>query len=266
MNIKLKDNLKLYLKYVDVLLKSTMEYKVSFFISVLGQLIITFNFLIGIYFLFARFHSVKGFTFDEVIFCASIILMSFSIAESYARGFDTFSSIVINAEFDRMLVRPLSLILQVLGSKFEFARIGRLLQAVLLLIYGIIYANVSWNILKVITLIFMLIGGISVFTGLFWIYASLCFFTLDGLEFINIFTDGARTFAAYPVSIYGKRILKICTFIIPYSLFQYYPLLYLFDKTTNHYFILLPLLAVLFLVPCYGLWRLGVSRYQSSGS
>lgn len=262
----MKKNLTLYFNYVSVLLKSTMEYKASFFLSVIGQALITFNDVAGMYFLFARFHRVKGFTFNEIIFCCSIVLMSFSIAESFARGFDSFSSLIISGEFDRMLVRPRSLILQVLGSKFEFGRIGRLLQGMLLLLYGIVYGSIHWTIGKAVTVIFMLTGGVAVFSGLFLIYASLCFFTIEGLEFINIFTDGARNFGMYPISIYGKNILKICTFIIPYSLFQYYPLLYLFDKTSNAVFIFLPLASILFLILCYALWRFGVSKYKSTGS
>ncbi len=262
----MKKNLKLYANYISVLLKSAMEYKTSFFLSVIGQALITVNAIAGVYFLFARFHSVKGFTFNEIIFCCSIVLMSFSIAESFARGFDSFSSLIVNGDFDRMLVRPRSLILQVLGSKFEFGRIGRVLQGVLLLMYGVIYGNIHWTIGKAVTLFLMLTGGVAVFSGLFLIYASLCFFTIEGLEFINIFTDGARTFGVYPISIYGKNMLKICTFIIPYSLFQYYPLLYLFDKTSNSVFIFSPVASILFLIPCYALWRFGVSKYKSTGS
>ena len=82
---------------------------------------------------------------------------------------------------------------------------GRLLQAVVMFVYGILESEIAWDPLKILTVIFMLIGGIAVFTGLFMIYAGLCFFTLDGLEFMNIFTDGAREFGKYPMGVYGKK-------------------------------------------------------------
>ena len=62
-----------------------------------------------------------------------------------------------------------------------------------------------------LTVIFMLIGGAAVFSGLFMVYAALCFFTLDGLEFMNVLTDGAREYGKYPIGIYGKRMLQFCT-------------------------------------------------------
>ena len=115
-------------------------------------------------------------------------------------------------------------------------------------------------------LIFMLIGGAAVFSGLFMVYAALCFYTLDGLEFMNILTDGAREYGKYPIGIYGKRMLQFCTVIVPYALIQYYPLLYLLGRTTSLWNMVMPLFAVIFLIPCYVLWRVGVRHYKSSGS
>ena len=82
---------------------------------------------------------------------------------------------------------------------------------------------------------------------------------------MNIFTDGAREFGKYPINIYGKRIFQLCTFIIPYTLVQFYPLLYLLDKG-EWWYSLMPLMACLFIIPGLVLWRIGVRHYQSNGS
>ncbi|MBO5501408.1 MAG: ABC-2 family transporter protein, partial [Clostridia bacterium] len=110
------------------------------------------------------------------------------------------------------------------------------------------------------------VGGVAVFAGLFVLYAAFSFFTIDGLEFMNIFTDGSREFGKYPLSIYGEGVLKLLTYVIPIALFQYYPFLYLIGRTQNRWMMVLPLLGWLFLIPCYGFFRLGLSRYQSTGS
>jgi len=243
-----------------------MQYKTSFLLNAIGQFLVSFNVFLGIYFMFDRFHSVKGYTYSEVLLCFSIMLLEFSLAEMYARGFDAFGSIVRSGSFDRILLRPQNEITQVLGSKFELTRIGRMLQAIVMFIYGITNSNIDWSFLKVLTVIFMLIGGTALFTGLFIIYASLCFFTLEGLEIMNILTDGAREHGKYPLDIYGKRMLQFTTFIVPYALVQYYPLQYILGRTTNLFYVFIPLLAVLFLVPCLMLWKFGVRHYKSSGS
>lgn len=216
--------------------------------------------------MFQRFSKVEGFTYSEVLLCYAVILLEFSLAEMAARGFDTFSGMVRNGDFDRILVRPQNEIIQVLGSKFELTRIGRMLQAVVMFVYGIMKSGVVWDFSKVCTVIFMLIGGTAVFAALFLIYAALCFFTLDGLEFMNVFTHGAREFGKYPVGIYGKKMLLFATFVIPYALIQYYPLLYILEKRQSALYMFLPLAACWFFIPALLFWKFGVRHYKSSGS
>jgi ABC-2 type transport system permease protein len=216
--------------------------------------------------MFARFSEVKGYTYSEVLLCFAIMLMEFSLAECIARSFDSFPSMVRSGEFDRILVRPRSTVLQLLGSKFELSRIGRMLQAIVMFIYGICASDITWEWTKVLTVVLMLVGGTLLFIGIFMVYAALCFFTLDGLEFMNVFTDGAREYGKYPIDVYGKGIMKICTYVVPYTLVQYYPLQYLLGRTDKWYYILFPLGTVVFFAVCVGVWRFGMRHYQSAGS
>lgn len=234
--------------------------------SAAGQFLVSFTAFLGVYFMFSRFNSVKGFTFSEVLLCFAVILTSFSLAECFGRGFDTFSWIISNGEFDRIMVRPRNEIFQVLASRIEFSRIGRLLQALAMFAYAIPASGLDWTLDKMLTLMFMLAGGFVVFSGLFILYASFCFFTIEGLEFMNIFTDGGREFGRYPFSVYGEGVLRFLTYVIPLALFQYYPFLYLIGKSDNPYYMFLPLAGMLFIVPCLIFWRLGVRHYQSTGS
>lgn len=258
--------LKLYMHYLSIIFRSAMQYKASFWMMAAGQFLVSFSVFLGVYFMFQRFSSVKGFTYSEVLLCFSIMLMEFSLAEIWARGFDTFPSMIRQGTFDRVLLRPRSEVLQVLGSKFELVRIGRVVQALVMFVYGMTHVDVQWTAAKVLTVIFMLVGGIGLFTGLFMIYAALSFFTLEGLEFMNLFTDGAREYGKYPFGVYGERMLLLTTFVVPYALVQYYPLLYLLDRRNNPIYIFLPLFALWFLIPSYALWRYGVRKYKSSGS
>jgi ABC-2 type transport system permease protein len=171
-----------------------------------------------------------------------------------------------NGEFDRALVRPRSTIFLVLAMKIDFTRLSRVLQAILVFIYAIPASGVIWTLDKIFTLVLMVICGSLLFFGLFLVYAALTFFTVQGLEFMNIFTDGGREFGRYPFSIYGRTALRFLTFIIPLALVQYYPLLYLLGRETSPMYMFTPLLALLFLYPAYGLFRFGLSRYKSTGS
>ena len=263
---KMRRAVRLYGQYVSISVRSAMEYKTSFLLTAVGQFLVSFNVFLGIFFMFERFSEVEGFTYSQVLLCFSILLLEFSLAEMVARGFDMFPSMVRSGEFDRVLVRPQNEILQVLGSEFELTRIGRMLQAIVMFIYGISAGGIEWNITKVLAVVNMLIGGTVVFSAMFLIYAAFSFFTLEGLEFMNIFTDGVREYGKYPLGVYGKRILQLTTFVIPYALVQYYPFLYLIGLRTSVFFAFVPLLACWFIAPAWLFWRFGVRHYQSSGS
>ena len=112
----------------------------------------------------------------------------------------------------------------------------------------------------------MIACGAVLFFCLFVVYAAFSFFTLEGLEFMNIFTDGGREFGRYPFSVYGRDALRVLTYAVPLALVQYYPLLYLLGRESGMLYMFSPLLALLFAAPAYLLWRYGLRRYKSTGS
>ena len=258
--------MSLYLKFLAMHFKSQMQYKVSFFLTVIGQFLVSFSTFLGIYFMFTRLNIVDDFAFEQALLCFAVVLMAFSLAEMLGRGFDLFPQMLGNGEFDRALVRPRNIVFQVLAAKMEFTRIGRLLQAIIVFCYAIPNSGIAWAADKIITVCLMIICGSLIFFALFIIYAAFSFFTIEGLEFMNVLTDGGREFGRYPFSIYGKNILKFLTFIVPLALFQYYPLLYLLDREKSTLYMFAPIIGLLFLIPSYIFFRAGLRKYKSTGS
>ena len=64
--------MRLYGKFFVMHLKSLMEYKTSFFLTCIGQFLVSFNVFLGMYFMFQRFSNVEGFTYNEVLLCFGI--------------------------------------------------------------------------------------------------------------------------------------------------------------------------------------------------
>lgn len=257
--------MKLYLKFLSIHLRSAMTYRASFFLSCLGHLLTTTNVFLGVVFLMDRFQSVGGYTLPQLALCYAVILTATSLAECFARGFDVFHRLLSDARFDRIMVRPRSLLFQVLCQEMKPTMFARLLQAVVMLIWAIGAGAVRWTAAKALTLALMILCGAAIFFGLFLVNACICFFTLEHIETMNIFIDGPREYGKYPFGIYGKPVLLILTFLVPLALIQHWPLQYLLDRGPAWYG-LLPLASLLFLIPCTLLWRLGVRHYRSTGS
>jgi ABC-2 type transport system permease protein len=260
--------MKLYFKYVIMLLKSQLQYRTSFVMTMIAQFLTPFTAFAGIYLLFKRFGSIDGWGAYEVFLCFSVIGASFAISTCFARGFDSFPGMIKNGGFDRILVRPRGTIIQVLGSAFDIKRLGHLVQSFIVLIIAISGVNVIWSLLKILTLVNMIIGGTCIFSGIYLLQATFSFWTVEGLEIANIFTHGAKEYASYPLSIFPKWISGFFTFIIPFGCVNYLPLEALLGRIGGNQviYMLLPLIGILFIFPCLCLWRFGVSKYQSTGS
>ncbi|WP_248924604.1 ABC transporter permease [Paenibacillus hamazuiensis] len=260
--------MSLYFKYLSILFRSQMQYRASFWLLTFGQFFIPFTAFAGLYFMFERFGQLRGWSFFEAVLLFAVIGMAYSLSECFSRGFDLFSSLVADGGFDRLLVRPRSTVLQVLGSRFEFTRAGRLLQSVMVLVWALMNLPIAWSFAKAVTLLLMIVCGTFIFTGIFMLTATLCFWTVQGLEIANIFTDGGREMAKYPLNIYQKWVTVFFTFIIPFGCVSYLPLLYILGKTHGNdiLYILMPLAGALFLLPCLLVWHFGVRHYRSTGS
>lgn len=257
--------MRLYLKFFAIHIKTEMAYRASFFLSLLGRLLLLINILLGLVFLMGRFDSIGGYTLPEILLGYGVILTGFSLAEGLARGFDAFSKILREATFDRILVRPRSVVFQVICQDLRLESLFNAGYALAVLGYAVWYSAIQWTPVKVLVLAAMVSCGTLLFFGVFMICAALCFVTLEGLEVINIFTDGVREYSKYPFHIYGKVVLTILTCIVPMALVQYWPMRYLMGTGPSWYGAL-PLASLLFLLPCYGLWRLGLRHYTSTGS
>lgn len=258
--------IKLYFKYFAIQLKSLLEYKKSFIFSLVGQFFSSIFSILSIYFLFNKFGNIEGYTFTNVLICFIVSFVGFSIAECFFRGFDQFEKMISNGEFDRILTRPANLIFQVLASKIEFEKIGKALAATICLIFLFIFNPELLKIDNLFTICMMMIGTIIIYGSLFIMKGGITFFTTQSLEIMNIFTDGARDLAQYPLSIYHKYVRIFFTYILPLACVNYFPLLYVIRKTSNKLYMLSPVVSILFIIPCYIVWKIGVRKYKSTGS
>lgn len=260
--------MRLYLKYISISIKSQMQYRASFFMVLAGQFIYPFTLFAGVYILMSGFGEIGGWTIPEITFCFASLMISYSLAEAFARGFDLFSNMVITGSFDRTLVRPRGTVLQVLGAKFEMNRVGKVVSSLGLYIWAVYNINIAWTFDKILVAAGMMLAGIVVFSGIFIIAAVWCFWTITGTELMNILTDGTREMARFPLNAYDSKLIRIFIFIIPIASANFLPLLYITDKAVKNPWIygMSPILGFLFIIPCLLLWQFGVRHYKSTGS
>jgi len=258
--------MKLYLEYAKVHFKCAMQYKVSFILSCLSQIVSFFVYYFSVFCLFDKFSVVKGFTIYEVLFTLGIIVFGTGFCETFLRGIDEFDKVVINGEFDKILLRPRGIIFQVVSEKIEFSKMMKMIQGLIVLVIAIINLNIQWNLQRILTLLFMMTSSVLIFASIFILSASYCFITIKGLEIRNILTDGCKDFAQYPIGVFKKGIIFFLTFILPFGFVNYYPLLYVLGKSNNSLLIISPFIIVIYFVLSILIFYKLSKRYTSAGS
>ena len=252
---------RLYGRYVSVAVRCVMAYRGSFFLGLLSRFLVAFRGIIALGFLFSGFAHIKGYTYADVLLCYAVVEMSFAIAECISSGFASFAAQIRKGGFDTVLVRPRSPVLQVLGAGFELERAGAMISAFLALGIGLYVHPVAITPVRLATLLMMIAGGTGVFVALFMLGAAICFFAIEESNALNLFTYGGRDHGKYPIDVYGKQLFRFCTFVVPYTLVQYYPLQLLIGRSGCWYYALYPLGTVVFLAASYAFWRFGVRHY-----
>ena len=265
---QLANALSLYGRYLAVSLRGQMQYRASFAMTAAGQFFTTGLEFAAVWMLFERFGQLRGWTLWEVGLFYGVVNLSFALSEAVVRGFDSFDRLVRSGEFDRVLLRPRGTVLQLVGHEFQLRRAGRLLQGAIVLAWAAAELQLAWTPHKALLLAAAVAGGVCLFSGVMILQATLCFWTIEGLELMNALTNGGVFAAQYPLSIYRKWFRRFFTGVVPLACVSYYPVLGLLDIDDGSGALrwLAPAAGPLFLLVCLRVWGFGVRRYRSTGS
>jgi len=263
----------LYRRLIRVQIRSQLIYRASFLLDLLSVGLNTAASFATLALVLQRFEGIGGWKLGEIAFLYGMVETAFGVMDLFFSGFDPdfFGQRVRRGTFDQMLLRPLGITLQVMGSQFVLRRLGRIAQGLAILGIALALTNVRWTLLKIAYLPVVFVSLVLFFGALFIIGATITFWTVQSIEAINIFTYGGSEMMSYPMHIYQRWMRQFFTYVVPAIFLLYYPALYLLDKPDPLH---LPAFAP-FLAPAAGLgmlgaalafWRFGIRHYSSTGT
>jgi ABC-2 type transport system permease protein len=264
--------LRLYCRYVSASLRAQAQYPLATLLLTAGHFAATAIEILGIFALFHRFGSVEGWSFGEVALFYGLINITFSLADLLTRGFEVFGTdFVRTGAFDRVLLRPRTAALQLIGHEVRLSRLGRTLQGMAVLILATRLAPIHWDAATVAIAVWSVAGGVALFAGILVLQATLSFWTVDSLEIVNVLTYGGVQAAQYPLNIYAAWFRRVLTFGVPLACVAYYPALAILQRpdplgAPDWMLPLTPLAGFAFLAVSFLAWRVGMARYASTGS
>ncbi|WP_333586327.1 ABC transporter permease [Phenylobacterium sp.] len=266
------NDLRLLCRYFEISIRSQLVYPASAIMLAIGAFATTIIDMLAAWALFDRFGQVQGWGLGHIAVFYGVVSTSFALADFITRGFDVFGTeFVKTGAFDRILLRPRSPTLQLIGYEFRLSRFGRLAQALLVLFVGAAVVGVQWTPDKVLLLTWTILGGVALFTGLLVLQASFAFWTTESLEVFNVLTYGGIQAAQFPLSLYAGWFRNFLIFVVPLGCVAYYPVLAILGQpdplgAPGWWLPLAPVMGFAFLGASFLAWRAGIARYTSTGS
>jgi ABC-2 type transport system permease protein len=252
-------------------LRAQTSYRGSFAIDLAANALIPLIDLAAVVVLFQVTPSLGGFSPAEVLVIFGLSATSFALADLIVGNIERIRVYVRQGTLDAALVRPLSVLGQMLSLDFTIRRVARLAVAVAILVVAVWRADVMFSPARVALLLVAPLTGALFFAAVFVATATVAFWWIDSGEFANSFTYGGRDFTSYPITVYGDAFRRVFAYALGFAFVGYYPALALLGRVDP---IGLPpwvgwsspVVAVGAACLAAVVWRFGIRHYRSAGS
>jgi ABC-2 type transport system permease protein len=261
---------RLYGTLVGAGLRGQLQYRANFVIWIVTGLVYQLTGFVFIWVLLTRFQAIAGWTLGEVAFLYGLRLLGHGTYMLVFGRLIFTEQLIRDAEFDRFLVRPTSVLLQVMTREFPVNAIGDFGGGAILFIAASGLTGVDWSPPALAYLLLTVVGAALIESGIALAIVSTNFRFLSSRALVRIVDDIFSNFGNYPIRIFGGLLQFILTFALPVAFIAYLPATVLLGRTGE--LMIHPLFA--YLAPAAGLvvfglayvvWSGEMRHYQSSG-
>lgn len=262
-------SITVYFAYLAKFIQARLSYRADFFASLFAAALVSFTGVLFVFFLIdgETISGLKGWRREEVLFIYGYSQIATSLFNVFAPNLYQFGDrYIIQAQFDRILLRPLNTLTQVLFESFELEALGSLFVGIGILIYSMIKLGIAFSFAGLAWFIISTISGAIILLSVFVFLASLSFHFEDRFGITPPFYN-LINFSRYPLPIFNRVIQFILMWIVPFAFVGFFPATFFFAREGFEFFCFLtPVVAMVSLLLASIAWSAGVARYTSAGS
>ena len=259
-----------YAALIGSRVRAQLSYRTSFGLDVLASFASGAAEFVEIYAIFHSVPQLGGLDFAGSVLLFGLANLGFALGDLLAGQVDSIPTFLRAGTLDVMLVRPLSLLGQLISTDVSLRRLGRASTGLVALVAALFIVDVPWTPPRVGLLLLTPLTGAALFAAIFVLAGALQFWLLDGSELTNAFSYGGSYAAGYPAALFSLPLRLLFTFVIPAAFVGYLPTLAILGlpgplgvPTWLAWWT--PLVAVLFWLLVLVTWRLGVRHYMGGG-
>jgi ABC-2 type transport system permease protein len=263
----LRRHIRLLGLYFSPYAKARLEYRADFFSAVLASFLGTlasFGFLLIV---FSRGVAVRGWKFEEMVFLYGFSLIPLGIFNVFSWNVWMFAErYLIEGRFDRVLLRPVSSVFQVLFESFRLESLESVVTGVVAVVWATRRLGLTVTPLDMLLFTLWAVFGGVIYLAIFLGLNATSFWIEDRIG-ISPPVFNLVQFGRYPLTIYDVWVRLALSFVIPFAFASFYPTArFLRRPEFLPEFWAVPLVAVIAMSIALALWKSGVARYHSTGT
>jgi len=261
---------EVYAQYWRINLLTTLEYRTNFLLWFGFTIVYHGTAIAALWVMLTTFPSMNGWNFANMAFLYALWMVAHALNSTFFSTVGEIPQWIRDGEFDRLLVRPLDELFQVISTPGAIFP-DELLLALAFLVVAIVANHLAITAGFVVLVTLVVAGGalIDLSIALLISTAAFWFVQVDALRWIVLQLE--QEFTRYPLSIYSRGVRLLLAFVIPFGFMNYFLASFLLHKADNGLGlpmavgVLTPIVGVLFLAVAYAFWRFGLQRYQGVG-
>lgn len=261
----------IYRRLIGAQVRGHASYRTSFLLDLVANGAIPIIDIVAIFAMFQVTRTIGGFDAAEVIVMFGLSTTAFALADLLVGNIEKIRVYVRQGLLDAVLVRPLSVLGQLVCIDFTIRRVARVVICAAVLAIALPFAGVQWSWARAALLVVALGSGTVFFSAIFVGTATIAFWWIDSGEFANGFTYGGRDFTTYPITVYNGLFQGLFAYAMGFAFVSYYPALALLGRADplglpGWLAWCAPLVAGLAAALAAIIWRFGIRHYRSTGS
>ncbi len=263
----LRRHARLFRLYFSQYAKARLEYRLDFFSSVFASFLGTaaaFGFLLIV---FSRVPAIRGWKFEEMVFLYGFSLIPLGIFNVLSWNLYLFSDrYLIEGRFDRVLVRPVNSVFQVLFEAFRLESLQESLTGLAAVVWASKRLGLTFGAADVVIFAVWAACGAAIYLAIFIGLTATSFWIEDRIGVVPPVFN-LMQFGRYPLTIYDGWIRFTLSFVIPFAFASFYPVMrFLRRGEYAREFWAVPFIAAATLAIALSAWKSGERRYHSTGS
>ena len=256
----------IYFRCLGQQMKAILAYEADFTILMFSAVLVQIIGFAFIWAIFQRIPSVNGWTFWQVVMMYALIYVTEGVGSLFFEGTWRVSQLVYDGQFDQMLLRPISPIVQVLAGAVGFNGLGNIVTGMVLI--GISMANspIEWTPGRLVMFAILLVSASTIRVAINLGSAASAFWIRTPWSMVPTFVHQLGDFAKYPITIYSLGVQALIVVAVPFAFISFFPTAYVFGvEAWSLAGLLTPLVALYCLFMAVVLFRFGLRRYESTG-